>query len=187
MVTSLPPPVPVLAVSGSLRHRSSNTRLLELVAELAVPDLDVRVFEGIAALPHFNPDIDREEDPVPEAVEAWRSAIRESAGLVISCPEYAHGVPGSFKNGLDWLVSSTDLLGRPLLVLNASPMGGEFAQASLTETLTMLGGTVLPESRLDPFLPAAFWRERGEAAVAELQSAIGALAAAVRGAGVLPD
>ena len=185
MATPPPHTTSVLAVSGSLRHSSSNTRLLELVAELAVPALEVRLFHGIADLPHFNPDIDREEDPVPEPVATWRSAIRASEGMVISCPEYAHGVPGSFKNALDWLVSSADLLGRPVLILNASPAGGEFAQTSLTETLTMLGGLVLPQSRLAPFLPATFWRARDEATVAALKSTIDSFASAARDASPL--
>jgi NAD(P)H-dependent FMN reductase len=144
----------LLAVSGSLRAKSSNSRLLTLIAEIAMPNIEVTTFAGIGELPHFNPDIDREEHVPPPAVAAWRAAIQGADGLVISCPEYAHGVPGSFKNALDWLVSSADLLEKPVLLLNASPSGGEFAQPSLAETLTMLGARVLPESRLSPFLPA---------------------------------
>ncbi len=169
----------ILAVSGSLRARSSNGRLLALVAELAPPGFEVVVFDGIGELPHFNPDIDRETDVPPTAVTAWREAIRAAAGLVVSCPEYAHGVPGSFKKALDWLVSSADLRGKPVLLLNASPMGGEFAQPSLSETLTMLGANVLPESRLAPFVPPGFRAEDPDAAtLAVLHEALAALAAA---------
>jgi NAD(P)H-dependent FMN reductase len=32
--------------------------------------------------------------------------------VVISTPEYAHGVPGALKNALDWLVSDGELVGR---------------------------------------------------------------------------
>jgi chromate reductase, NAD(P)H dehydrogenase (quinone) len=169
----------IVAVSGSLRAKSSNGRLLALVAGLAPPGFEVVLFDGIGELPHFNPDIDRETDVPRKAVAAWRAAIRGAAGLVVSCPEYAHGVPGSFKNALDWLVSSADLLGKPVLLLNASSIGGEFAQPSLAETLTMLGANVLPESRLAPFVPPGFRAEDPDAAtLAVLHEALAALAAA---------
>ena len=49
-------------------------------------------------------------------------------GFYISCPEYAHGIPG-FKNALDWVVSSGEFIGKPIAFLNASPI----VKASLTE------------------------------------------------------
>jgi NAD(P)H-dependent FMN reductase len=107
--------------------------------------------------------------------------VQGSHGIVISCPEYAHGVPGSFKNALDWLVSSADLKGKPIVLLNASPVGGEFAQPSLAETLTMLGAVVLPESRLKPFLPPAVWTDGpDEATRSGLRAALDALLLAMR-------
>ena len=175
-------PVQILTVCGSLRGKSSNARLLDLIGRLPTRGVEFERFEGIGELPHFNPDIDREEDPVHEAVAAWRTALRRSDGVVISCPEYAHGVPGSFKNALDWLVSSADLLDKPVLLLNASPVGGEFAQPSLVETLTMLGAIVLAESRLEPFLSAAVWKDGPDAATENiLRAGVEALAAAAGG------
>ena len=172
----IPHVISILGVSGSLRAQSSNLRLLQVVAELAPPDVRFAFFEGIGDLPHFNPDIDREEDVPPAPVLAWREAIRAADGVVISCPEYAHGLPGSFKNALDWLVSSADLMGKPILLLNASPVGGEFAQPQLAETLTMLGGAVLPESLLQPFLKPAVWSEGLDSeSGAALRSAVEAL------------
>lgn len=162
-------PKTILAVSGSLRSRSSNSRLLEMAASLAPANLRFVTSHHHADLPHFNPDIDREEDKPPPAVAAWREAIRTSDALVISCPEYAHGVPGSFKNALDWLVSSADLLEKPVLLLNASSSGGEFAQASLVETLRMLGANVLEgHSLVAPFLPATTWKDGPDARSTEL-------------------
>jgi NAD(P)H-dependent FMN reductase len=40
---------------------------------------------------------------------------------VIASPEYAHGVPGSLKNALDWLVGSVEFPGKPVAVINTSP------------------------------------------------------------------
>ena len=72
---------------------------------------------------------------------------------MISCPEYAHGVPGAFKNLLDWLVSTGELVGKPVALLNASPAGGQYAQNALLETLqTMNWGVMENASLIEPFV-----------------------------------
>lgn len=108
----------VLAISGSLREKSSNTATLLAAARLAPPSVRITLYSGLADLPPFNPDID--DDP-PQEVLAFRNQIVESEGLVISSPEYARGIAGTLKNALDWLVSSTDFPGKPVLIFNASP------------------------------------------------------------------
>ncbi len=102
------------------------------------------VFEDIGGLPHFSPDLDTESPPEP--VRQFRALLAPAEGIVISTPEYAHGLPGSFKNALDWLVSSGELYGKPILVINASSGGGEWAQESLTQVLTVMDAKVLSES-----------------------------------------
>jgi NAD(P)H-dependent FMN reductase len=72
--------------------------------------------------------------------------------LVISSPEYAHGVPGALKDALDWLVSTPALFEKPVVLLNAAPSGGMFAQESLAETLRTMGADVLDGSQLTPFV-----------------------------------
>ena len=129
----------ILAVSGSLRVSSSNTVLLRALAELAPAGVEVRLYEELAQLPHFNPDLDIE--PVPEAVREWRSQLASADGVVFSAPEYAHGVPGSLKNALDWVVGSGELVNRAVVLFNASARG-MYAQASLTETLTVMTARV---------------------------------------------
>ena len=49
---------PILAISGSLRRASSNTALLEAMAQLASDGLEVDIYRGLADLPPFNPDLD---------------------------------------------------------------------------------------------------------------------------------
>jgi chromate reductase, NAD(P)H dehydrogenase (quinone) len=46
----------VLAISGSTRQNSSNHKLINAIAALADDQLEITMFESIAALPHFNPD-----------------------------------------------------------------------------------------------------------------------------------
>jgi len=133
----------ILAISGSLRASSSNTALLQTAVALAPPDVEVVLFDGLGDLPHFNPDLDGAT--VPQAVSVWRSKIRDADGVVFSVPEYAHGVPGVLKNGLDWVVGSGEFVDKPVTLFNASPRG-TYAQASLTETLTVMSAKVVPEA-----------------------------------------
>ncbi len=133
-------PLIVLAISGSLRAASSNRTLLEAAAALAPPDVTVRLSDHLATLPHFNPDLDGPARP-PEA-EAWRAAAGGADGLLLSIPEYAHGMPGAFKNGLDWLVSDPALLNKPIAIWNASARG-EHARASLVEVLRTMSTRII--------------------------------------------
>jgi len=115
--------------------------------------MEWETYGALADLPHFNPDEDEEGRPVPPAVADLRSRVIAADGWIISSPEYAHGVPGSLKNALDWLVSCPELPGKPVLLLNASAAGGDFAQAALAETLRTMSLEVLEASLTRPFLP----------------------------------
>lgn len=124
----------VLAVSGSLRARSTNTEVLRALRLLAPESVEVVLHPGLDALPFFNPDLDQEGMEPPPAVRAFREQIGAAGGLVICSPEYAHGVPGVLKNALDWLVSAPEIVHKPIGLLNASPRATH-AYAALVETL----------------------------------------------------
>ncbi|VTR94663.1 fmn reductase : NADPH-dependent FMN reductase OS=Gloeobacter kilaueensis JS1 GN=GKIL_3076 PE=4 SV=1: FMN_red [Gemmata massiliana] len=150
-------PATVLAVSGSLRAASSNTNLLRAAALVAPPYITVSLFAGLGSLPLFNPDLDHEDEPLP-SVEEWRALLRTADAVLISTPEYAHGVPGALKNALDWVVGSGELVGKPVGLVNAFPRSTH-AQASLVETLTVMSAVLPPDAvvavppeckRLDP-------------------------------------
>ena len=133
----------ILAISGSLRAQSSNTSLLRLAAAVAPDDVIVEIYDGLASLPHFNPDDDL--DVPPPSVLDLRRRVGAADGLLFCSPEYAHGVPGSLKNALDWLVASVELPGKPVASLNASPFATH-AQASLLETLTVMSTRIAREA-----------------------------------------
>jgi NAD(P)H-dependent FMN reductase len=129
----------IIAICGSLRTQSSNLALLRAATTIAA---EVEIYEGLSNLPHFNPDDDVEGATPPPAVGALRKQLAEADGILISSPEYAHGVPGSLKNALDWLVSDGALVDKPVALINASPVGGEFARDSLVETLKTMNWKV---------------------------------------------
>ena len=144
-------PVRILAISGSLRRGSTNTATLEALARLAPAGVRVLLFRDLAKLPPFNPDADREDEPGPEPVEAFRALIGSSNAIVIAAPEYAHGVPGVLKNALDWLVASETFAGKPVVLVNASPRAFH-AQAALLEILATMAARLLPEAFATLFL-----------------------------------
>lgn len=129
-----------MTVCGSLRASSSNAALLEALALLAPDGVDVAGYDGLASLPQFNPDIDI--DPAPAAVRALREQIAAADAVIISSPEYAHGVPGALKNALDWLVSGVEIYGKPVVLLNPSPRS-LFAHPQLAETLRTMGALIV--------------------------------------------
>jgi chromate reductase, NAD(P)H dehydrogenase (quinone) len=105
----------------------------------------VSIYRGLASLPPFNPDVDNETPAV--AVAEFRSALRECDALLISSPEYAHGVPGVLKNALDWVVGSGELIEKPVAVINASQRATH-ARASLMETLRTMSARVVEDASI---------------------------------------
>jgi chromate reductase, NAD(P)H dehydrogenase (quinone) len=130
----------ILAISGSLRAGSSNTAVLRAAARLAPVDVDIVLFDGIAGLPFFNPDLDG--DLLPAPVAAFRTQIGEADGILISSPEYARGVAGVLKNALDWLVASFEFPHKPVALINTSPRATH-ALAALTLTLETMSARLV--------------------------------------------
>ena len=129
----------LLAISGSLRKHSSNTNVLQAAKKLFSTSIDISLYSELAILPHFNPDLDRQ--PLPNTVISLRQQIKNARGIIISSPEYAHGVPGSLKNALDWLVSSVEFPYKPVLLINTNPRA-TIALASLQEILTTMSAKI---------------------------------------------
>ena len=134
-----PPPLNVLALCGSLRKASINAALLRAAARLAAPAADIEVPDWLGRLPLFNPDL---EAGPPRVVQALYLAVASADALLIASPEYAHGVSGTIKNTLDWLVGFEPFIHKPVAVINASPRA-HHADDALRETLrTMSAGLV---------------------------------------------
>ncbi len=131
----------ILAISGSLRTQSSNTLLLQAAARLAPEGLSVTLYQGLAELPHFNPDLDGEL--LPEKVMELRALLAEVDGVLISSPEYAHGIPGALKNALDWLVSDVEFAGKRVVLINSSASDAAHLTAQLIKVLQTMSAQIL--------------------------------------------
>lgn len=134
----------ILAISGSIRRDSTNSALLRAAQEAATQDVVLTLYDGMGALPIFSPD---HTDPLPAGPKALREALQACDGLLISAPEYAHGVPGGLKNLLDWVVGWGELAETPVALWHAS-VYGEHAKAALAEILKTMSMRIVPEASL---------------------------------------
>jgi chromate reductase, NAD(P)H dehydrogenase (quinone) len=129
--------VRVVGISGSLRKASFSTSLLKILAERVGPSIDIQVLT-LEDIPLYNEDLD--QTPGIPSVAAFKKIIAESDGVLITTPEYNHGVPGVLKNALDWAsrpVFESCFKNKPVSIISSSKAftGGVRAQYQLRETL----------------------------------------------------
>jgi NAD(P)H-dependent FMN reductase len=136
----------VLLISGSTRAGSTNSALVRTAAACAPPGIEAVAYDGLATLPHFNPDDDRE--PLPPPVAALREAIDSADGVLFCTPEYAGTLPGSAKNLLDWTVGATVLTDKPVAWVNAAadPRRGAGAHATLATVLGYVQARIVEDA-----------------------------------------
>jgi chromate reductase len=135
----------ILAVSGSLRRDSHNTRLLRAAAQQLPSGVALELYDGLKHVPPF--DEDDEATPARE-VKTWRAAIEAADAVLFATPEYNSSLPGQLKNALDWASrpkTQAALLNKPVAVVGASKsmFGGLWAQAELRKVLSASGARVL--------------------------------------------
>lgn len=140
------PLIDILAICGSLRAASTNSALVAALATNAPADCHVTIYDGLGRLPIFNPDDEGERTP-REAAHLI-DAVTRADGIIVSCPEYAHGVPGGMKNALDWLVSRDAAVGKPAMLVHASPRS-LYARAALAEIMRTMSFALYEETALE--------------------------------------
>ncbi|MGW2377500.1 MULTISPECIES: NADPH-dependent FMN reductase [Kitasatospora] len=167
-----------VAIVGSLREGSLNRKVALTAAELCGPDTEMTVFEGLAGLPYFEHDV--EVVAPPASVLAFRAELASADAVLITSPEYAAGMSGVLKNGLEWIVGGGELVDKPVAVVTASPAttGGARAREWTIETLRMMGADVLPESMSIPVAGAKMKGDRvvDEATLDQLREVLAAMA-----------
>ncbi|NLR58385.1 NAD(P)H-dependent oxidoreductase [Chitinophaga polysaccharea] len=133
--------IKVLAICGSTRQSSSNHNIIKAFTALSSDIFDVRLYDGLTHLPHFNPDEDLAPDDAPAAVQDFRRQLELADAVLISTPEYAIGVPGTLKNAIDWTVSSMHFSKKPVALITAGTSGHKAHQS-------LLGTLLIIESRI---------------------------------------
>ena len=114
----------VLGLSGSLRRASFNTGLLRASVELAPDGVQVQI-GSIRDVPLYDGDLEAAEG-LPQAVQRLQAQLAAADGVLLVSPEYNNGIPGVFKNAIDWMSRGPGLkmwAGKPVAVIGASPGG----------------------------------------------------------------
>lgn len=145
------------AISGSVRQGSYNSALLEAMKNLCPEDDTFSVYKNLECIPAFNPD--DEQNGLPGVVEELLVEIRKADAVVISTPEYAHGIPGALKNALDWVVSSDAVVLKPVVgtSVSSSGLGGVRSHAPLVLVLSAMNANVVVEGSFNvPFAQRKF-------------------------------
>jgi chromate reductase len=137
----------LLFISGSLRAGSTNTAVLRTARTVAPDGVTASLYDGMYGLPHFNPDDDREGEPVHAAVTELRVQIMAADALLLCTPEYAGALPGALKNLLEWTVGDAGTHEKPVAWVNASgpaaPTGAADAHDSLRKVLGYVGADIV--------------------------------------------
>ncbi len=164
-------PIRILLVSGSTRGGSTNTAALRAAHAIEDEDITTVLYDGLAALPHFDPDDDA--DPLPPSVSDLREQIAAADGVLFCTPEYAGGLPGSFKNLLDWTVGGIEMYGQPVAWINVAGEGrGGNADASLRTVLGYVKATALAPAGTRVTVARSELGENGEIGPGDLRARI---------------
>jgi chromate reductase, NAD(P)H dehydrogenase (quinone) len=140
----------IFAIPGSLRAGSSNHNILKYQAKLTPAGVNFSIYEDLGTIPPFNPGLD--DELPPGAIADFRNRVSNADAIIICTPEYAFGVPGQLKNSLDWLVSSGNLVEKPVALITAAS-SGEYAHAALLRTLGALSANIINDAcLLVPFI-----------------------------------
>jgi NAD(P)H-dependent FMN reductase len=143
----------LIGLSGALRKASYNTALLNAAIELA-PDGCELIAGSIRGIPLYDGDLEVSEG-IPAAVGELKELIAGADGLILFTPEYNNGIPGVFKNTIDWLSRpGADIArvfgGKPVALCGASPgpWGTALSQAAWLPVLRALELDIWSKGRL---------------------------------------
>lgn len=157
----------IVGIAGSLRAASFNASLLRAAAALMPggASLDIAAIKGI---PLYDGDVEANEG-IPQAVSSLKNRIAAADGLLLVTPEYNNGIPGVFKNAIDWLSRPpADIArvfgGRPVAVIGASPggFGTILAQNAWLPVLRTLGTRPWFGGRLQVSRAGSVFNDAGE-------------------------
>ena len=139
--------VTIVGISGSLRQQSFNAGLLRAASEAAPEGCELSV-ESIRGIPLYDGDVEASQG-IPPAVSALQEKIKAADGLLLVTPEYNNGIPGVFKNAIDWLTRPPEermavFAGKPVGLMGATPgsFGTAFSQYAWLPVLRVLNTQV---------------------------------------------
>ena len=107
----------IVAISGSLREGSLNTKLLRAAQQFAPAGTKIEE-ASIRGIPLY--DGDEETKQFPASVTALKDRVIAADGVLLVSPEYNNSMPGVLKNAIDWLSRPPADIGK---VFGGKPFG----------------------------------------------------------------
>jgi chromate reductase len=172
----------ILVLVGSLRADSWTARLAATAADLLPEGTRATAYADLAALPHYDQDLDG--DTPPAAVAAFREAVASADALLVATPEYNGSLPGVLKNAVDWASrprGASSIAGKPVAVVSVSPSprGAQWAREDAEKVLRVAGALPLERSLSVPTVHETL--VDGEVVDADLRAALAGLMAELVG------
>jgi NAD(P)H-dependent FMN reductase len=134
----------IVGISGSLRAGSLNSALLRAAAQVVPHGVTIDI-ASIRGIPLYDGDVEA-ADGLPQTVVDLKARIVAADALLLVTPEYNNGIPGVFKNSIDWLSRPPGDIkkvfgGRAVALIGASPggFGTILAQEAWLPVLRTLG------------------------------------------------
>ncbi len=155
----------ILGLSGSLRGASVNSGLLRAAVD-AAPAGTTILPGDIRQVPLYDADLEAASG-LPAAVQTLQAQLRDAHALLLVTPEYNNGIPGVFKNAIDWMSRGEGLVnfkGKPVAVIGASPggFGTILAQNHWLPVLRTLGTRPWFQGRLMVSRAGTLFDDRGD-------------------------
>ncbi len=157
----------ILAISGSTRNESYNTKLLHVIQKIAVGvEIEVITLNNI---PMFNQDL---ESNLPAEVVELKKKASEADALIIATPEYNHMMPGALKNAIEWMTrdSGNVLENKWLGIVGCSDgiFGTARAQVQLMTLGLIVGMKVMAKFRF--YVPRAQDKFNGQGEITDAET-----------------
>jgi chromate reductase len=157
----------IIGIAGSLRAASLNASLLRAAVGLMPQGHELKI-ASIKGIPLYDGDVEANEG-VPQTVQSLKDQIAAANGLLLVTPEYNNGIPGVFKNAIDWLsrppADIPRVFGnRPVAIIGASPggFGTILAQQAWLPVLRTLGTRAWFGGRLQVSRAGSVFNDAGE-------------------------
>lgn len=138
-----------IAISGSLRKDSFNTRVLKVIQGFAPEGVEIELFD-ISTLPLYNQDL---EASFPQTAQTLKDAIKNADGVIFATPEHNRSIPSALKNAIDWASrpwGHNSFAGKKVLVMGATggALGTALAQSHLKQIMLYLDARVVGQPEL---------------------------------------
>jgi len=111
----------ILAIIGSASRNSANSVLVDNFEKMIRDEFDVKIFNELKMLPHFDPELSANNPPA--VITELRDNISSADGVLICTPEYVFSIPSGLKNAIEWCVSTTVFSEKPVGLITASAHG----------------------------------------------------------------